>query len=172
MEGAQSIAVEPAQQEEVVRAYIRGRLAAGGRVPSVQEVRQALGQEEEVIRRVLSTYRRATISGEVDKEEDHRRKPPLRCEDVQRLVAAHRAQIEERGVKRLALLGAIARGKTAKRGPVEFLVEYDSVPTLHQFMAIVDYLQDLLGRKVVLATRKFLPADVRSYVEKDAVDVL
>ena len=73
-------------------------------------------------------------------------------EDVFRTLADEAAYLRERfGVVRLALYGSFARGQARSDSDVDVLVEL-SRPLGLQFVALAEYLEDKLGRKVDLAT--------------------
>ena len=73
-------------------------------------------------------------------------------EDVLHALADEAAYLRERfGVVRLALYGSFARGQARPDSDVDLLVEL-SRPLGLQFVALAEYLEEKLGRKVDLAT--------------------
>ncbi|MEN4017029.1 MAG: hypothetical protein PQ975_00960 [Methanobacterium sp.] len=50
----------------------------------------------------------------------------------------------------------------------DILVEFEE-PTLHDFMSLIDYLENLFGRKVDLVTQKSLSPYLRPCVEKEVI---
>ncbi len=82
------------------------------------------------------------------------------------------------GVIRIALYGSFARGGQTKDSDVDLLVEL-SRPLGLEFVALAEYLEDVLGRRVDLATfdafRRALQQPHRRAiavaVQKDLIDV-
>jgi len=72
--------------------------------------------------------------------------------DVLRTLAGETAYLRARfGVVRLAVYGSYARGQARASSDVDVLVEL-SRPLGLEFVALADYLEQKLGRKVDLAT--------------------
>lgn len=75
------------------------------------------------------------------------------------------------GVSRLALFGSTARDAATADSDVDILVNFDGVATSQRYFGVQFYLEDLLGCTVNLATEKALRAELRPYVEREAIDV-
>ena len=75
------------------------------------------------------------------------------------------------GVTRLALFGSTARNAATTNSDVDILVSFDSVATSQRYFGVQFYLEDLLGCTVDLVTEKALRAELRPYVEREAIDV-
>lgn len=80
---------------------------------------------------------------------------------LDRLAQALPALQERYGVVRLALYGSFARGTHSKESDVDLLVQLAS-PLGLQFVSLVEYLEQLLGRKVDLVTWDTLEASMQS----------
>lgn len=107
------------------------------------------------------------------------KKRSLSREDVLRTLERETPYLRERfGVVRLALYGSFVRGASGPDSDVDLLVEL-SRPLGLQFVALAEYLEAALGRKVDLATfDAFRHAGQRPYrkalianVEEDLTDV-
>ena len=80
--------------------------------------------------------------------------------------------LEQRfGVTKLALYGSLARDQATDTSDVDVLVEFDSPPDWRQYFGAQFYLEDLFGRSVDLSTKEEVRAEIRRYVERDAIDV-
>jgi uncharacterized protein len=75
------------------------------------------------------------------------------------------------GVIRLALFGSTARDAAADDSDVDILVSFDGVATSQRYFGVPFYLEDLLGCTVDLVTEKALRAELRPYIEREAIDV-
>ena len=58
----------------------------------------------------------------------------------------------EFGVERIALFGSVAAGADDENSDIDLVVEF-SRPVGLKFMRLVEYLEEVLGRKVDLVTR-------------------
>jgi uncharacterized protein len=75
------------------------------------------------------------------------------------------------GVTRLALFGSTARNAAADDSDVDILVNFDGAATSQRYFGVQFYLEDLLGCAVDLVTEKALRAELRPYIEREAIDV-
>ena len=84
------------------------------------------------------------------------------------LLADHREDLSQFGVKSLALFGSVVRDKARSGSDVDILVEFEGTATFDRYMELEFFLEDLLGCPVDLVTRKALRPRLRPYVEKEA----
>ena len=92
--------------------------------------------------------------------------------EVLRLLRRHKATLARRfGVIELALYGSFARDRGSDDSDVDILVRFDSPPDWRRYFGAQAYLEDLLGRPVDMATSRELRAEIRPYVEREAIDV-
>ena len=75
------------------------------------------------------------------------------------------------GVLRLALFGSTARGTASSSSDVDVLVAFDGPATSERYFGVLFHLEDQLGCSVDLVTEKALRAELRPFVEKEAVHV-
>jgi predicted nucleotidyltransferase len=75
------------------------------------------------------------------------------------------------GVKELLLFGSIARGEVSDDSDADMLVEFDGRATFDRFMGLRFHLEDLLGVRVDLVTRKALRPRMRPGIEREAIHV-
>jgi predicted nucleotidyltransferase len=75
------------------------------------------------------------------------------------------------GVTRLALFGSTARDAASEVSDVDVLVSFDGASTSSKFFGVQFLLEDMFGCRVDLVTEKALRAELRPYIEKDAIYV-
>jgi predicted nucleotidyltransferase len=68
-------------------------------------------------------------------------------------LRANEASIRSYGVRRLGIFGSVARGEHHAESDVDLLVEFQKeTKTFDNFIHLVFFLEELLGRKVELIT--------------------
>ena len=93
-------------------------------------------------------------------------------DEVLKVLRTHKATLSERfGDTELALFGSFARDRARDDSDVDILVRFGKPATSDAYFGTQFYLEDLLGRPGDLATDKTLRAEVRPYVEREAVNV-
>ena len=89
-----------------------------------------------------------------------------------RLLTQHKPLLAERfGVTDIALFGSTARDSAKPDSDVDILATFDGPATSARYFGVLFYLEDLFGRPVDLVTNKALRAELRPYIEKEAVHV-
>ena len=87
-------------------------------------------------------------------------------------LSKNKAVITQRfGVTRLALFGSTASDTATAHSDIDILVDFDGAATSQRYFGVQFYLEDLLGCSVDLVTEKALRAELRPYVEREAIDV-
>ena len=93
-------------------------------------------------------------------------------DNVLNTLKRHKSELRQRfGVKSLAVFGSVARGEAGPESDVDILVEFEGRATFDRYMGLKFFLEDLLGRRVDLVTRKALKPRMRPYVEREAIYV-
>ena len=96
----------------------------------------------------------------------------MQREFVVSLLTEHKPVLEQRfGVTKLVLFGSFARDTAGAESDVDVLVDFDGPASSERYFGVQFYLEDLLGRPVDLVTESALRPRLRSYVERDAIDV-
>lgn len=91
---------------------------------------------------------------------------------VLQLLARSKPTLAARyGVTDLVLFGSTARDTARADSDIDILVSFDGPATSTRYFGVQFFLEDLLGRPVDLVTQKALRAELRPYVERDAVRV-
>jgi len=75
------------------------------------------------------------------------------------------------GITHLALFGSTARDCARVDSDVDILVAFDGPATSERYFGVQFYLEDLFGCAVDLVTEKALRAELRPFIEKEAVHV-
>ncbi|MBX9812321.1 MAG: nucleotidyltransferase family protein [Burkholderiales bacterium] len=75
------------------------------------------------------------------------------------------------GVTRLALFGSTARNAARDDSDIDILVAFDGPATSERYFGVQFYLEDLFGAPVDLVTEKAVRAELRPFIEKEAVHV-
>lgn len=75
------------------------------------------------------------------------------------------------GVTQLALFGSTARNAARSGSDVDILVSFDGPATSERYFGVQFYLEDLFGVPIDLVTEKALRAELRPFIEKEAVRV-
>jgi uncharacterized protein len=75
------------------------------------------------------------------------------------------------GVTSLALFGSAARDTAGVGSDIDILVAFDGPATAERYFGVQFYLEDLLGRPVDLVTDRALRAELRPFIEREAVHV-
>jgi predicted nucleotidyltransferase len=98
---------------------------------------------------------------------------PLTAADVARVIASAEAEIRALGVSRLALFGSVLRGSAEADSDVDLLVEFRSgEKSFDHFLALSEFLENLLRRPVELVTRESLSPHIGPRILAEARDVV
>jgi len=90
-------------------------------------------------------------------------------DEITRILASHRKELEALGVRSLALFGSVVRGEAKSDSDVDILVEFSKPVGLFAFLEVKERLERLLGRRVDLVTRSALHPRLRDSILKEAV---
>ena len=94
-----------------------------------------------------------------------------RLQVLQQLASSKNELALRYGVTGLALFGSVARDSARPDSDVDILVAFDGPATSARYFGVQFFLEDLLGRRVDLVTEKALRAELRPFVEREAVRV-
>lgn len=88
------------------------------------------------------------------------------------LLGQHKTELQRRfSVRSLALFGSMARDQSQGGSDVDLLVEFDGLATSARYFGLQFFLEDLLRRPVDLVTQQALRAELRPFIERDAIHV-
>lgn len=85
------------------------------------------------------------------------------------ILAAKRSTLASFGVKALSIFGSVARDEAAPESDIDLLVEFDRPVGLFAFVRLRRYLEEILGRRVDLATADALHERLRDRILAEAV---
>ncbi len=90
-----------------------------------------------------------------------------RSETIEALRQSKAMLASRYGVTRLALFGSLARDDS----DADILVAFDGPATSQRYFGVQFFLEDLLARPVDLVTENALRAELRSFIEQEAIHV-
>lgn len=73
------------------------------------------------------------------------------------------------GVKKIAIFGSTARGENTKKSDIDIIVELNKSIGFFTFIKLENHLQQILGRKVDLATKGSLKPAIKKAALKEAI---
>lgn len=85
------------------------------------------------------------------------------------ILRKHRDELRQFGVKSIAVFGSVVREEARSDSDIDILVEFDLPIGFLKFFRLQHYLEDLLGRRVDLATPAALKRQLRDRILKEAV---
>ena len=93
----------------------------------------------------------------------------MRRDEVLRLLAEHKTEIAEFGVKSLALFGSVARDEAAADSDVDILVEFGAPVGMFKFLEVQEFLERVLGRPVDLVMPDAIKPRLRDRILGEAI---
>ena len=96
----------------------------------------------------------------------------MKKNQVLKILGEHKKELNLYGVKNIALFGSMAREEDNQKSDVDILVEFDYARHkigLFAFVRLQRRLEELLGRKVDLATPGALKRQLKDNILKEAV---
>jgi predicted nucleotidyltransferase len=95
----------------------------------------------------------------------------MQRDEVLRILVQHQQALKDFGIKSLAIFGSVARDEARPDSDVDILVEFDGLVTFDRYMDVKFYLEDHLGTRVDLVSRRSLKPMIRATVEKEEIYV-
>jgi hypothetical protein len=83
----------------------------------------------------------------------------------------HLEEINQFGVKSLALFGSTARNEATPHSDLDFLVEFEGAATLNGYMGLKFFLEDLFNKDVDLVIKTDLKPQIKENVINEAINV-
>jgi predicted nucleotidyltransferase len=78
-------------------------------------------------------------------------------------------ELDKLGIASLRVFGSYARDEARPDSDIDLLVEFHTTPGLFEFMRVKRRLEDLLGKRVDLATDAALHRGMRTEILREAV---
>lgn len=89
---------------------------------------------------------------------------------IKEVLARHKGELRRRfKVKVIGVFGSYVRGEQKRKSDVDVLVEFEEPVGLFEFIALENYLSDLLGVKVDLVSRKALKPRIGERILKEVI---
>ncbi|OGX46591.1 MAG: hypothetical protein A3G38_00525 [Omnitrophica WOR_2 bacterium RIFCSPLOWO2_12_FULL_51_8] len=77
--------------------------------------------------------------------------------EIEKLLSNHKQDIQgEFKVKEIGIFGSWVRGEQKKRSDIDILVDFDEIPSFLKFMALEEFLSEILGKRVDLVMKSAL----------------
>jgi predicted nucleotidyltransferase len=95
----------------------------------------------------------------------------VKRDEVLRILALHRDDLREAGVRSLSLFGSVARDEAAPDSDVDLLAEFDRPVGLFAYGGLQAQLEEWLGRRVELGAPDWLRPGIREHALRDVVHV-
>lgn len=93
----------------------------------------------------------------------------MRRHEALDILAAHKHELVQHHVRTLSIFGSVARDEAGPDSDVDVLVEFDKPVGLFAFIGLKMYLEEILGRKVDLATPDALHRRLRDRILAEAI---
>jgi len=91
---------------------------------------------------------------------------------IRKVLAEHKGVLRKRfKVKDIGVFGSYVRGEQRKKSDVDVLVEFEEPVGFFEFIALEDYLSDLLGVKVDLVSKKALKPRIGERILKEVARI-
>ncbi len=102
-----------------------------------------------------------------------RRTAPRPLDDIKKILQQHKPELSEKWkVKSLGIFGSYVRGEAGKNSDLDLLVEIDDPKMgLLKFIALENYLSDLLGIKVDLVEKQALTPAIGRHMTKEVENI-
>jgi len=93
-----------------------------------------------------------------------------RLSKIKDIIKQNKREIEKRyKIKEIGVFGSTVRGEAKKRSDIDILVEFKEPIGLFEFMELEEYLENILGGKVDLVSKKALKPRIGQYILKEVV---
>ena len=89
----------------------------------------------------------------------------LAKDDIIKLLKENKNILKKFTVKRAGLFGSFVKGNQKKDSDIDLIVEFE-IPSLDNYLDLIDYLENLFGRKVKVLT----PDGVRTIRIKEVAE--
>lgn len=91
-------------------------------------------------------------------------------EEIKQLLKQSKSVLQENyKVTELGIFGSYVRGEQTEKSDVDVLIDYEKAPTLFKLVELRSYLNELMGMKVDVVTKKGLKPRIRERVLSEVV---
>lgn len=92
----------------------------------------------------------------------------IKRDEIEKCLKEQQVKLANFNVKTLSLFGSVARDEAGPESDVDLLVEFNGITTFDRYMKLKMFLEDLLGRRVDLVTRKGIRPQIAPSIEREA----
>ena len=92
----------------------------------------------------------------------------MKREEIMERLKKERIRLTDFDIKSLAVFGSVARGEARPDSDIDILVEFNGATTFDRYMNLKFFLEDLLGHRIDLVTRKGIRPQLASSIEREA----
>ncbi len=90
--------------------------------------------------------------------------------EIQHIIKAHKEDIQKRyHVKEIGIFGSYVREENKADSDIDLLVEFSEPISLFEFIDLEEYIQNLIGIKVDLVSKKGLKPGIGRYILNEVV---
>ncbi|MBL7131394.1 MAG: nucleotidyltransferase family protein [Candidatus Omnitrophica bacterium] len=94
----------------------------------------------------------------------------MTIQNIRNIINKNRKFLKEKyKIKSMSIFGSIARDEGSTNSDVDVLVEFNESPDMFEFIKLEQFLENLLGAKVDLVTKKALKPLIKDKILKEAV---
>ncbi len=93
-------------------------------------------------------------------------------QELKRLQEAALPILKKAGVTHSSFFGSVARGEEHADSDVDILIEFNGKKTLFDLVELQQALQEAMGRKVDLVTRRSVHAPLKDIIQKEEIPIL
>lgn len=93
----------------------------------------------------------------------------MKRDEALRILQINRPQLQERGVKSIAIFGSIARDEARPESDIDVLVEFDRPVGLLKIADVKIFLEDLLSQEIDIVTPGALRSPARERILAEAI---
>ncbi len=95
-----------------------------------------------------------------------------KIKDIEDTLERHKPMLKEKySVKEIGVFGSYVRGEEKEGSDVDILVDFHETISLFDFVALEEYLSDLLGVKVDLVMKSALKPRIGRNIKREVVYV-
>ena len=94
----------------------------------------------------------------------------LTKEEILESLKENKEKLKNFGAKRIEIFGSFARGEAKESSDIDFIVEFEEgKKNFDNFMGLVFFLENLLGKKVDLLTPEGISPYIKPYIKREVI---
>jgi hypothetical protein len=85
--------------------------------------------------------------------------------DIKTILASHKVELERKfKIRQIGVFGSFVKGEQKENSDVDILVEFTEPVDFFEFLELEEYLENLLGMKIDMVTKKALKPYIGKYI--------